>query len=213
MVSIVAAMTDDMKTNEPEYYTREGDNGQTRLSGHGDMSKQDPLVVAYAECDEANATVSVAMAMGGLPADIVRTLSSVQNDLFDIQADLAVPTDSDDAKVRIVQGHVDRLERAIDHYAQDASDLSGMVLPGGTVAASLLSQSRTVVRRAERAIWSAVETHPQTVNPMTGRYMNRLSSLLFVLGRGANAEHGDVTWVPGLSVAPPDADTETDAVL
>lgn len=213
MVSIVAAMTDDMKTNEPEYYTREGDNGQTRLSGHGDLSKLDSLVAAYAECDEANSTVSVAMAMGGLPADIVRTLSSVQNDLFDIQADLNVPTDSDNAKVRIVQGHIDRLERAIDHYGQDASDLSGMVLPGGTVASALLSQSRTVVRRAERALWAAVEDHPQTVNPMTARYMNRLSSLLFVLARGANAEHGDVTWVPGVSVAPADTDSETDAVL
>ncbi|HET7415933.1 MAG TPA: cob(I)yrinic acid a,c-diamide adenosyltransferase [Arthrobacter sp.] len=206
-------MTDDMKTNEPEYYTREGDNGQTRLPGHGDMSKQDPLVTAYAEVDEANAAVSVAMALGGLPADIVRTLSSVQNDMFDVQSDLGMPTASEAAKARIVQGHIDRLERAIDHYAEDASDLSGMVLPGGTVAAALLAQSRTVVRRAERAIWAAVEAHPETVGPLTARYMNRLSSLLFVLARGANAEHGDVIWVPGLSVTPPEGVTETDAVL
>lgn len=197
-------MTDDMKTNEPEYYTRGGDGGQTLLSGHGPMSKQDRLVAAYAETDEANASVSVAMALGGLPADIVRTLSSVQNDLFDIQADLGVPKYSDAAKVRIEQGHIDRLERAIDHYALDASDLSGMVLPGGTVAAALLSQSRTVVRRAERAIWAAVESRPEAVSQLPARYMNRLSSLLFVLARGANAEHGDVTWEPGLSVAPPE---------
>ncbi|WP_051298493.1 cob(I)yrinic acid a,c-diamide adenosyltransferase [Arthrobacter castelli] len=207
-------MTDDTKANEQDYYTREGDQGQTRLAGHGPLSKLDPLVAAYAECDEANAAVSVAMAMGGLPDDIVRTLSSVQNDIFDVQADLAVPNNEPAAaKVRIVQGHIERLERAIDHYARDASDLSGMVLPGGTVAAALLGQARAVVRRTERATWAAVEKHPQTVGPMPARYMNRLSSLLFVLGRGANAEHGDVTWVPGLSVSPPEGDTDVNPVL
>lgn len=208
-VSIVAAMTDDMKTNEPDYYTRDGDQGQTLLGGHGAMSKLDSRVAAHAQCDEANSSVSVAMALGIGQDDIVRTLSSVQNDLFDLAADLKVPAaDTEAAIVRIVPGHIDRLERAIDHYAQGASDLSGMVLPGGTVAAALLSHSRAVVRRAERAIWAAIEDHPNTLNPLTAQYMNRLSSLLFVLSRGANAEHGDVTWVPGLSVSSATSDSE-----
>ncbi|GAB3250023.1 ATP:cob(I)alamin adenosyltransferase [Arthrobacter pigmenti] len=207
-------MTDDLKTNEPDYYTRDGDQGRTMLGAHGAMAKQDSRVAAHAQCDEANASISVAMALGIGQDDIIRTLSSVQNDLFDLAADLKVPTtDTDTAIVRIVPGHIERLERAIGHYAQDASDLSGLVLPGGTVASSLLSQARAVVRRAERAIWTAIEEHPNSSNPLTAQYMNRLSSLLFVLARGANAEHGDVTWSPGLSVVPPEGSTDMDAVL
>ncbi|NKX52082.1 ATP:cob(I)alamin adenosyltransferase, partial [Arthrobacter deserti] len=103
---------------------------------------------------------------------------------------------------RIIAGHTERLERAIDHFKQDVQDPSGMVLPGGTLASPLLYQARTAVRRAERATWLAVEEHPETVNPETARYLNRLSTLLFVMSRRANAEHGDVVWIPESSVRP-----------
>lgn len=182
------------------YYTREGDDGRTRLGGYGDVSKTDVRVAAASDCDEANAAVSVALAVGGLPVPVASTLVSVQNDLFDLVSDLSVPLDGPDAAAaRIRESHVTRLERAIDHFAQDATDLSGLVLPGGTIGAAVLYQARCVVRRAERAVWLAVEQHPASMNPLAGRYLNRLSSLLFVLAREANAELGDVEWVPEAS--------------
>ncbi|WP_022887091.1 cob(I)yrinic acid a,c-diamide adenosyltransferase [Glaciibacter superstes] len=185
---------------EPAYYTREGDHGRTIFGRHGEVSKTDVRVAAYADCDEANAAVSVAMAGGGLPIEVTSTLASVQNDLFDVVADLAVPFDSDEeAAARIRESHVKRLERAVDHFAQEAKDLSGFVLPGGTIAAALLYMARCVVRRAERAVWLSIEAHPDAVNPLTAVYLNRLSSLLFVMARGANVEHGDITWVPEAS--------------
>jgi len=186
--------------SQSTYYTRRGDDGRTRLGGHGEVSKTDVRVAAASDCDEANAAVSVALAVGGLPVPVASTLVSVQNDLFDLVSDLSVPLDGpDEAPARIRESHVERLERAIDHFARDATDLSGLVLPGGTIGAAVLYQARCVVRRAERAIWRAVEQHPTSVNPLGGRYLNRLSSLLFVLAREANAELGDVEWVPEAS--------------
>ena len=192
------AALDDRGSAEPALYT--GDSGRTTFGRHGDVAKTDVRVAAHEDCDEANALVSVVMAVGGLPIGITSTLASVQNDLFDMVADLAVPLDDPgEPTARIRESHLTRLERAVDHFAQDAADLSGYVLPGGTVAAALLYQARAVVRRAERTVWAAVEAHPTTVNPLCARYLNRLSSLLFVLARGANAEHGDVQWVPEAS--------------
>jgi cob(I)alamin adenosyltransferase len=191
---------EEIESAEGPYYTREGDNGRTNFGPEADVPKSDVRVVASAECDEANAAVSVALALGGLPMPISSTLASVQNDLFDLVADLFSPLNgSKEPLARIRESHVERLERAVDHFATQASDLSGYVLPGGTVAAALLYQARGVVRRAERAVWIAYETHPDAVSPLCGRYLNRLSSLLFVLARGANVEHGDVTWVPEAS--------------
>jgi len=185
-------------TGEAISTTHEGDSGRTRLGGHGEVSKTDARVVAYAECDEANAAVSVAIAGGALPMPIVSMLASVQNDLFDLVTDLSNPV-SGDSDARIHEEHIQRLDRAIDHFAQEASDLSGMVLPGGTLAAALLYQARGVVRRAERTVWAAIEAYPDQLNPLTARYLNRLSMLLFVIARGANVEHGDVLWVPEAS--------------
>jgi len=185
-------------TNEVISRTHEGDSGRTRLGGHGEVSKTDVRVVAYAECDEANAAVSVAIAGGALPVHIVSMLASVQNDLFDLVTDLSNPV-SGDSDARIHEEHIQRLDRAIDHFAQEASDLSGMVLPGGTLAAALLYQARGVVRRAERTVWAAIEAYPDQLNPLTARYLNRLSMLLFVIARGANVEHGDVLWSPEAS--------------
>lgn len=182
------------------WYTREGDEGQTRFGRHGVVSKTDVRVSAYCDCDEANSGVSVAMAAGGLPLDVTTTLASVQNDLFDLVTDLTVPLDDPEAAAaRIHPSHIERLERAIDHYGAEATDLGGLVLPGGTVGASLLYQARCMVRRAELSVWAAIDAHPGTVNPLTARYLNRLSTLLFVLAREANQEHGDVMWVPEAS--------------
>jgi cob(I)alamin adenosyltransferase len=191
---------DESGSAGPSLYTGRGDSGRTIFGGHGDVAKTDVRVAAYEDCDEANAAVSVVMAVGNLPINITSTLASVQNDLFDLVADLAVPVaEPDPAPVRIRESHVRRLERAVDHFEPDADDLSGRVLPGGTVAAALLYQARAVVRRAERAVWVALEAHPTAVNPLCAQYLNRLSTLLFVIARGANAEHGDVQWVPEAS--------------
>jgi cob(I)alamin adenosyltransferase len=180
-----------------------GDIGRTVLGGHGDLAKHDVRVSAHDECDAANAAVAVAMSIGELPTEVNAMLVSVQNDLFDLGADLLEPLDAAPADaVRIIPGHVERLERAIEHYRVIAGDLSGMALPGGTVGAAFLYQARAAVRRAERKAWLAVEHHPESVNQWTARYLNRLSTLLFVLSRVANVEHGDVLWEPGASVRP-----------
>ncbi|MFB0833157.1 ATP:cob(I)alamin adenosyltransferase [Arthrobacter halodurans] len=195
-------MTDNTGTasgNQPA--DQGGGAGRIALGGHGDVSKNDVRAVAVEECDAANAAIAVAMAGGGLPADILSMLLSTQNDLFDLNADLSVPTSGPGGPpARILPGHTERLDRAIGHYREQANAPEGLVLPGGTIAAALLYQARAAVRRAERAAWAAVERHPDAVNPETARYLNRLSTLLFTLARGANAEHGDVVWVPGSSV-------------
>lgn len=186
-VSMVADMSEreESLAPEPAGYTRNGDDGHTEFGGHGRVAKRDARVVAFAECDEANASISVAVAMGGLPINLTSMLVSVQNDLFDLAADLSVPLSRQEpARARMVQGHIDRLERATQHFDADSEDVSGTVLPGGTAGAALLYMSRAVVRRAERAVWIALEEYPDAVNPLTARYLNRLSSMLFVLARG-----------------------------
>lgn len=189
---------DDANLNELTEGTHDGDSGRTPLGGYGVVSKADVRVAAYADCDEANSAVSVAIAGGALPNHVTTMLASVQNDLFDLVTDLSTPLGTE-ADARIQQAHIERLERAVDHFVQEASDLSGMILPGGTLAASLLYQARAVVRRAERTVWTAIEAYPDQINPLTARYLNRLSLLLFVIARGANAEHGDVLWAPEAS--------------
>jgi cob(I)alamin adenosyltransferase len=195
--------------NIPAESAATGDYGRTDFGGHGNVSKNDARVLACDECDAGNASISVVMASAAVSTHVGATLLSIQNDLYDLAADLMQPTDSEDsAQARIVPGHTERLERAIEHFSQDAEDLSGMILPGGTLAAALLYQARATVRRAERAAWAAVEEFPDSVNAECARYLNRLSSLLFVLGRVANAEHGDVMWVPEASVRPADPEPE-----
>jgi cob(I)alamin adenosyltransferase len=204
-ITIVASMADldDRRWPKPTLFTGQGDAGRTSLGTHADVAKTDVLIVARGDCDEANAAVSVVMAAGNLPIGVNSTLASVQNDLFDVVADLSVPTGAtESAEARIQESHLSRLERAIDHFTGEVAeltDLSGQVLPGGTVAAALLYQARAVVRRAERSVWAALDVHPTSVNPLCASYLNRLSTLIFVLARGANAEHGDVQWVAGAS--------------
>ncbi len=185
--------------NLTRIYTRTGDDGSTGYGGRGRISKNDPRLEAYADCDEAGAFLGVALASGSLSTDVSAVLTRVQNDLFDVGADLCTPIETDPKypPLRVIQEQVDTLEREIDRFNADLEPLRSFVLAGGTTAAAHLHVARTVVRRAERATWRAVETHPDTVNPLTAKYLNRLSDLLFVLARHANREVGDVVWVPG----------------
>ncbi|WP_028642448.1 cob(I)yrinic acid a,c-diamide adenosyltransferase [Nocardioides sp. URHA0020] len=185
--------------NLTRIYTRTGDAGETRL---GDMSlttKTDLRLAAYADVDEANAHLGLALAQGGLEPDVATLLTRVQNDLFDVGADFCTPVvaDPEYPPLRIEQEYVDRLEGWCDQYNEDLPALRSFILNGGTAGAALLHVARTVVRRAERSAWAAYEAHAETMNPLAITYLNRLSDLLFILARHANRESGDVLWVPG----------------
>jgi len=196
-VSIVTPMSGD---GDPGPDAHIGDTGRIFFGSHGELSKSDLRVAAYAETDAANAAIGVAMAGAALSRDVATMLVSVQNDLLDLVTDLGVSTYGDPVEVTIVPAYVERLDRAFEHFSEQAGDLGGMVLPGGTLGAALLYQARAAVRRAELAVWRAVESYPDVVNREVGRYLNRLSSLLFVIARGVNRELGDVDWVPGSSI-------------
>ena len=180
-------------------YTRGGDKGETSLGDGSRVKKHDPRVATYGTVDEANAALGVARLHCVQQADIDAMLSRIQNDLFDLGADLCTPPVKDEAPgkaLRIVQAQVDRLEREIDAMNANLAPLTSFVLPGGAPAAAALHVARTIVRRAERDI-TALAVH-EAVNPMALMYTNRLSDHLFVLSRRINArEGGDVLWVPG----------------
>ncbi|HEY2173989.1 MAG TPA: cob(I)yrinic acid a,c-diamide adenosyltransferase [Mycobacteriales bacterium] len=179
-------------------YTKTGDDGTTALGDFSRVAKTDPRLVAYADVDEANAALGVAIALGDLTHEVATVLQRVQNDLFDVGADLCAPLDpeSTQARLRITSGYVERLEAACDDFNARLEPLNSFILPGGTPGAALLHVARTVARRAERSAWALVEADPEHTNPLTARYLNRLSDLLFVLGRVANPD-GDVLWAPG----------------
>ena len=185
--------------NLTRIYTRTGDAGETRLGDMSVTSKTDPRLMAYADVDEANAHIGVALADGSLDEDVVWVLTTVQNDLFDVGADFCNPITENPEypPLRIEQEYVDRLEAWCDHYNALVPNLRSFILNGGTPAAAHLHVARTVVRRAERSIWAALEAHPESMNPLTATYLNRLSDLLFVLARHANRAAGDLLWVPG----------------
>ncbi|MFC6286602.1 cob(I)yrinic acid a,c-diamide adenosyltransferase [Nocardioides sp. GCM10027113] len=189
--------------NLTRIYTRTGDDGRTRLGDMSATTKTDVRLRAYADVDEANAAIGVALAhaaaSGGLDEDVVQVLTTIQNDLFDVGADFCTPVveNPEYPPLRIEQEYVDRLEHWCDHYNADLPKLSSFILSGGTVAAAHLHVARTVVRRAERAAWAAWEEHAETMNKVAITYLNRLSDLLFILARHANREQGDVLWVPG----------------
>jgi cob(I)alamin adenosyltransferase len=179
-------------------YTKTGDDGTTALGDMSRVRKTDPRLVAYADVDEANSAIGVALALGGLPAEIVQLLRAVQNDLFDVGADLCVPVRPDPAHqpLRVTDAQVERLERACDDLNARLPKLDSFVLPGGTPGAALLHAARTVVRRAERSAWALLEAEPERTAGVPARYLNRLSDLLFILARTANPG-GDVLWTPG----------------
>ncbi|MEV5000757.1 cob(I)yrinic acid a,c-diamide adenosyltransferase [Nocardioides sp. LML1-1-1.1] len=185
--------------NLTRIYTRTGDAGETRLGDMSVTTKTDPRLLAYADVDEANAHLGVAIATGGLDDDVVAVLTHVQNDLFDVGADLCTPVvpDPEYPPLRIEQDYVDRLEGWCDHYNEPLEKLRSFILNGGTPAAAQLHVARTVVRRAERGAWAAYEVHGESMNKLAITYLNRLSDLVFILARHANRERGDVLWVPG----------------
>jgi cob(I)alamin adenosyltransferase len=185
--------------NLTRIYTRTGDDGTTGYGGRGRISKNDPRLEAYADCDEAGAFLGVALASGALADDVAAVVRRVQNDLFDVGADLCTPIEPDPKypPLRVVAAQVEALETEIDRFNESLENLRSFVLPGGTQTAAQLHVARTAVRRAERSTWRALAEHPDTMNALTAKYLNRCSDLLFVLARYVNRERGDVLWVPG----------------
>ncbi|MEX1147409.1 MAG: cob(I)yrinic acid a,c-diamide adenosyltransferase [Sphingomonadales bacterium] len=179
-------------------YTRGGDTGQTSLVDGSRRAKHDPRIAAYGTVDEANAVIGIARLHTHGDAETDAMLMRIQNDMFDLGADLATPDDEAfrDTALRIVESQTLRLEAEIDAMNADLSPLTSFILPAGTAAATHLHLARTVVRRAERLITEAAET--ESINPEAVKYCNRLSDHLFVLARRLNAnETGDVLWTPG----------------
>jgi cob(I)alamin adenosyltransferase len=186
--------------NLTRIYTRTGDDGTTSLGDMSRTGKNDPRLAAYADVDEANSTIGVALATGSFPDDVHAVLLAIQNDLFDVGADLCTPVIENPAHepLRVTDAYVDRLEHACDEFNERLDPLRSFVLPGGTPGASVLHVARTVVRRAERSTWAALDAYPDGMNPLTATYLNRLSDLLFILARLANTDSGgDVLWQPG----------------
>lgn len=179
-------------------YTRTGDDGTTALGDMSRATKTDPRVLAYGDVDEANSAIGVAVALGDLPAEVTTLLTAVQNDLFDVGADLCTPIVPDPkwATLRVDDSYVERLEAACDRFNASLPALDSFVLPGGTPGSALLHVARTVTRRAERSTWDLLHTDPDRTNRVTATYLNRLSDLLFILARVANAAAGDVKWQP-----------------
>lgn len=179
-------------------YTRTGDDGTTGLSDMSRVAKTDARLVAYADCDEANAAIGAALALGHPDTQITDVLRQIQNDLFDAGADLSTPIveNPKHPPLRIAQSYIDRLEGWCDAYNAGLPALKSFVLPGGSPLSALLHVARTVVRRAERSAWAAVGAHPEGVSVLPAKYLNRLSDLLFILSRVANPD-GDVLWRPG----------------
>lgn len=189
--------------NLTKIYTRTGDDGTTSLGDMSRTGKNDPRLKAYADVDEANCTIGVVLATCEVRADIAEVLLSIQNDLFDVGADLCTPVKDDESgALRVTPAYIERLEASCDHFNEDLEPLRSFVLPGGTPAAAQMHVARTVSRRAERSTWAALDAYHGGMNPLTATYLNRLSDLLFILSRVANHDSvGDVLWKPGGSSA------------
>ncbi|MDQ7992889.1 MAG: cob(I)yrinic acid a,c-diamide adenosyltransferase [Propionicimonas sp.] len=201
--------------NLTRIYTRTGDAGTTRLSDMSLAPKTDPRVEAYGAVDEANSILGMVVTRPDLPEDLRGVLRHIQNELFDAGADLSHPLALDPPyePLRIVQPGIDRLEGWCDEFGDPLPALRSFILPGGSFTAALLHQARSVVRRAERAAWRAVEAYgtepadgeiPGGLNLLAVTYLNRLSDLLFILARVVGQEAGDVLWVPGAERTPSD---------
>ena len=177
-------------------YTRTGDDGGTGLVGGERLSKADPRVAAYGEVDEANACLGLARLHSAYDPQLDAALARIQNELFDLGADLATRDLEQAGALRILDAQVGRLEQEIDGFNAELAPLSSFVLPGGSALAAALHLARTVVRRAERTAVGL--SAREAVNPAAIRYLNRLSDLLFVAARRANGNGaGDVLWTPG----------------
>jgi cob(I)alamin adenosyltransferase len=180
-------------------YTRTGDDGTTALGSGERRPKHDLRVSAYGTVDETNAVIGIVRLHLQGSRGLDAMLGMIQNDLFDLGADLAVPQREDKAeRLRLLSSQVERLERDIDALNAPLSPLNSFVLPGGTPAAAYLHLARTVCRRAERLMVELAAKPEEPVSDAAIRYMNRLSDFLFVAGRSANDNGArDVLWVPG----------------
>jgi cob(I)alamin adenosyltransferase len=186
--------------NLTRIYTRTGDDGTTSLGDMSRTGKNDPRLRAYADVDEANCTIGVVLATTTIPDEVRALLLQIQNDLFDVGADLCTPVidEPEIPPLRVTQTYVDALETACDTYNTGLEPLRSFILPGGTPASAQLHVARTVVRRAERSTWAALDTYHGGMNPLTATYLNRLSDLLFILARVMNdGGKGDSLWQPG----------------
>jgi cob(I)alamin adenosyltransferase len=187
------------KRDEPvrltRIYTRGGDRGETSLGDGSRVAKLDPRVAAYGAVDELNSQIGLALAAPDLPAGLHETLQHIQNDLFDVGADLSTPFSEGDERLRIRQVQVDELERLCDVFNAPLPELRSFVLPGGTEAAAQLHVARAVCRRAELVVLAAAAETP--LDPLAPIYLNRLSDMLFVLARTANAGRDEPLWRPG----------------
>ncbi len=178
--------------NLTRIYTRLGDDGETHLGDMSRVVKTHPRIEAYGTVDELNAQIGVSLATGGLPDAYAGWLARIQNDLFDVGADLAAPEDPEHERLRVLPEQTTWLEERCDEVNATLAPLKSFVLPGGTLAAAHLHVARTVCRRAERAAIAC----GQEVSAETVRYLNRLSDLLFILSRGANGPD-EPLWQPG----------------
>jgi len=183
-------------------YTKTGDKGSTKLGDMSDVRKTDVRLAAYADVDEANSVLGSALALGHPPGDVREVLLTIQNDLFDVGADLCTPIVDDPPypPIRVTESYVIRLEGHCDDFNARLGTLDSFILPGGSPGAALLHQARTVSRRAERSVWALIEADGQRTNEACARYLNRLSDLLFILARVANPD-GDVLWQPKANAA------------
>ena len=181
-------------------YTKTGDDGTTALGDMSRVPKTSARIAAFADVDEANAAIGAAIALGGLAEDVRMVLLRVQNDLFDVGADLCTPVaeNPEFPPLRVTDAYVTRLEGECDTWNERLEPLRSFVLPGGSAGSALLHVARTVARRAERMTWALVEAEPDTASPTPALYLNRLSDLLFILARVANDDGAaDVLWQHG----------------
>jgi cob(I)alamin adenosyltransferase len=192
----VAARKRDEPVRLTRIYTGGGDRGETSLGDGSRVSKLDCRIGAFGTVDELNAEIGVVLA-GDLPAEFRSILERVQNELFDVGADLSVPYGVGDGRLRITDEQIAGLERDCDRLNADLPELKSFVLPGGTEGAARLHVARTVCRRAERD--ALATSHEVEINPLVLIYLNRLSDLLFILARAANAAAGraEPLWRPG----------------
>ncbi len=188
-----------MTVNLTRIYTRHGDGGETHLGDMSRVLKTHPRIEAYGTVDELNAQIGVVLVQPDLSPDYAEWLRHIQNDLFDVGADIAVPDAPAEAAparppLRVIAAQTEWLEQRCDEVNATLAPLRSFVLPGGTPAAAHMHVARTVCRRAERLVVGC----PEQLNPEVVRYLNRLSDLLFILSRGANAAHGvEPLWDPG----------------
>jgi cob(I)alamin adenosyltransferase len=177
-------------------YTRTGDGGATRLGDNTQVPKTDIRLEAYGTVDELNAVLGLALAGGGLEGELAQILPQLQNELFDLGADLCAPLakEGQDTRLRVEEGQVRQLESLIDRLNEGLPPLRSFVLPGGRPGNAWLHLARAVCRRAERRAWELAQRDP--INPQALIYLNRLSDLLFVMARRAGGGE-EVLWVPG----------------